>query len=105
MTRRAPAVTPLPREILENPVPCRDPKIPPDTMHPAERADPEAMARALRVCRHCPIQIKAKCLDWALENFPQVEGVWGGTSHKHRKAIKQGKKPRAANLAELALAA
>lgn len=104
MTRRAPDVTPMPREILEGNTPCTAPGLPLNTMTPPEHGAPEAVAAALKVCRHCPMQIKARCLAWAMDN-PQVGGVYGGTTEKHRKAMRKGKRPRAANLAELALAA
>lgn len=108
MPKDPPLPSPMPPDVRYGqrgvPNPCHDPKLAPDTMFPAERADPDGVERALRVCRHCPMAIKIQCLDWALENH-EVEGVYGGTTLKHRRMIKRGRRPRAANLGDLALAA
>lgn len=89
----------MPLAIKDADTPCK--LVPPDVMFPAERADPEGMARALKVCRHCPLAVKERCLKWALENFP-MDGVWGGTSLKHRKAIMADRKKKAEAAAKAA---
>jgi WhiB family redox-sensing transcriptional regulator len=38
---------------------------------------------AVKVCIGC--SVRAQCLTWALDNHP-VEGVWGGSTLKERKA-------------------
>lgn len=42
------------------------------------------IARALAVCRLCPIQ--QFCLNWALTR-PERYGVWGGTTEQERKKL------------------
>lgn len=49
---------------------------------------------ASRLCGGCPVA--TRCLTYALDN-PEVEGVWGGTTHKQRlKAITKKKNPQPA---------
>ncbi|MCX4513865.1 WhiB family transcriptional regulator [Streptomyces sp. NBC_01619] len=43
---------------------------------------------AKAVCRRCPVM--EQCLDWAVKAGP-VEGVWGGTTEKERRAISQSR--------------
>lgn len=44
---------------------------------------------AKRVCAMCPVNID--CLAYAL-SFTVVDGIWGGTTEKERRAIKRGKR-------------
>lgn len=86
------------------PNPCHDPKLPLNTMTPAERGDPETMARALRVCGPCDPNIKKQCLDWALSNQAagiDVDGVYGETSLKQRR--KMVPKPKKAKTSQVTL--
>ena len=46
------------------------------------------MAIAKSLCRTCPIMYE--CAQYAIHT--DVEGVWGGTNDKERKAIQQAKK-------------
>lgn len=50
--------------------------------------DGESAAPALRVCAAC--EVRARCLDWALETG-QVWGVWGGTTERQRQAMRAGR--------------
>lgn len=60
---------------------CRD--FEPDLMFP-EPTDRAATARAVAVCRGCPV--RAACLTWALANPALTEyGVWGGTTPAQRR--------------------
>jgi len=43
--------------------------------------------KAISVCRQCPVA--NQCLDYALQ-FPDMAGVWGGTSHRQRMRIHKG---------------
>jgi WhiB family transcriptional regulator, redox-sensing transcriptional regulator len=43
------------------------------------------IGEAKRICRACPAQ--APCLAWALENGV-ADGIWGGTTHGERRAIR-----------------
>jgi WhiB family redox-sensing transcriptional regulator len=51
-----------------------------------------AAAPALAVCGHCPV--KDDCLQDALDQDRNPEGVWGGTTKRQRKRIREGKSPR-----------
>lgn len=90
--------SPMPPEVrfgrLGVPNPCHSPALPPDTMTPAERGDPETMNRALRVCRRCPLEIKQQCFDWVMSNQlagVEVEGVYGETNLKQRRKLAKPK--------------
>ena len=50
-----------------------------------ERGEDAATAKA--VCATCAV--KAECLDYALTS-PTILGIWGGTSHRERRAIRKG---------------
>jgi WhiB family redox-sensing transcriptional regulator len=43
--------------------------------------------RAKEICRRCEVQIE--CLTYALTVPGGVDGVWGGTTAKERRAIKR----------------
>lgn len=55
----------------------------PDAFFP-DKGQPTAAAK--RVCASCPVQ--AECLEYALANDERY-GVWGGTSERERRALKQ----------------
>ncbi|WP_078865072.1 MULTISPECIES: WhiB family transcriptional regulator [unclassified Streptomyces] len=44
-------------------------------------------ARAIAVCRACPVQSDCRCF---AENARQVYGVWGGTTERQRRAFGPG---------------
>jgi WhiB family redox-sensing transcriptional regulator len=44
--------------------------------------------KAKEVCRACPVRIE--CLEYAIENGEKW-GIWGGTSHRERQAIKRAR--------------
>ena len=46
--------------------------------------DPAGVAKALRVCRRCPV--RPACLDHALDNREMV-GIWGGMTARQRLRI------------------
>jgi WhiB family transcriptional regulator, redox-sensing transcriptional regulator len=58
------------------------------------QTDPEAFfpekggstREAKRVCRGC--EVKAECLDYALENDERF-GIWGGMSERERRRLKR----------------
>lgn len=55
----------------------------------AENVTDQAQQDAARnVCKVCPVQ--AKCLSYAMER-PELEGMWGGVTHRERKAAVTGK--------------
>ena len=41
---------------------------------------------ARKICAKC--EVKTQCLDYAL-TFPHMIGIWGGTSEKQRRKMKQ----------------
>lgn len=54
--------------------------------------DHVTLEAARTVCRSCPVA--QDCLDWALANGEH--GVWGGTSDKQRKEMRNGRTPAVA---------
>ena len=58
---------------------CRD--IPPSTFFPSDGVGVDV---ARRICADCPV--KARCLEYALENHID-HGVWGGCSERERRRI------------------
>lgn len=53
------------------------------------KGDHRTFAAAKAVCLTCPVA--QDCLDWALTN--DEHGVWGGTSSKQRRAMRNGRAP------------
>lgn len=56
------------------------------------RGDSVTLGAARTVCLSCPVA--QDCLDWALTNGEH--GVWGGTSDKQRKEMRNGRRPAVA---------
>ncbi len=59
-----------------------------DFMSPPERGQQAWLAQAKRVCAPCPRV--SQCLKWALDKElagEPLEGVWGGTSARQRRAL------------------
>lgn len=56
------------------------------------RGDSTTLEAARTVCLSCPVA--QDCLDWALTNGEH--GVWGGTSDKQRKEMRNGRRPAVA---------
>lgn len=53
-----------------------------------EPKGPVATAReAKALCGQCPARVRDACLAYALTS--QVEGIWGGTSGKERRKLRQ----------------
>jgi len=50
-------------------------------------------AEAIRVCMKC--DVRAACLEWALENR-ELEGVWGGTTGRTRRDLRRLRRRSAA---------
>lgn len=48
---------------------------------------PRDVARALRICSHCPVL--AECRQYALNAEPRVWGIWGGTTDGQRARIRR----------------
>lgn len=46
-----------------------------------EKGEPTGPAKA--ICRQCPVI--DECLQYALEQGPSLQGVWGATSQRERK--------------------
>jgi WhiB family redox-sensing transcriptional regulator len=44
---------------------------------------------ALRVCEACPVN--QDCLAWALEQGPQLDGIWSGTTRSQRGRLRGGR--------------
>ena len=44
----------------------------------------EDTSHAVAICRPCPV--RGECLAYALE-YPQLQGIWGGTSHRERHRL------------------
>lgn len=67
---------------------CRDED--PELFFPASVSGPalEQTGEAKAVCARCPVA--DKCLTWALETG-QDAGVWGGTTPRERRALRQRK--------------
>lgn len=53
---------------------------------------PAVLKQARKVCKACPVA--RDCLVWALTN-PEDYGIWGGTSGRQRKAMKELAEERA----------
>jgi WhiB family redox-sensing transcriptional regulator len=49
--------------------------------------DPEQLETARAYCQRC--KVKPDCLEFAL-SFPEVFGVWAGTTEDERRALKRG---------------
>lgn len=49
--------------------------------------DPELLETARAYCRMCRVQ--PDCLEFAL-SFPEVYGVWAGTTEAERRSLKRG---------------
>lgn len=45
----------------------------------------ESSRKAKAICATCPVI--EPCLEWALDHFEV--GVWGGTTHRERRAIRR----------------
>lgn len=63
--------------------------IDPDLFFPlnAGHDSPEVLA-ATRVCRTCPVVWS--CLQWAVDHPRETDaGVWGGTTHLQRRALRR----------------
>lgn len=56
----------------------------------------EQTARAIAVCRECPV--RARCLEWALDTC-QDAGVWGGLGEEDRREIRRERRGEAAEAA------
>jgi WhiB family redox-sensing transcriptional regulator len=80
---------------------CRDED--PELFHPVGSDGPALfqIAEAKAVCALCPVQ--SECLEWALAMG--VDGVWGGTSDKERRAHKQRAAASGGSTREEAMAA
>ena len=50
--------------------------------------DPGTIALAKAVCGTCAV--RTPCLEWAL-SFPEVFGVWGGTSERERQKMRRAR--------------
>ena len=61
---------------------------PPSLFFPSDGVGVEV---AKRVCADCPV--KARCLDYALDNRID-HGVWGGTSERERRRILKSRQSR-----------
>ena len=53
----------------------------------------EQTARAIEVCRACPV--RAECLEWSLDTC-QDAGVWGGLDEEARREIRRARRRTAA---------
>ena len=53
----------------------------------------EQTARAIEVCRTCPV--RTECLEWALDTC-QDAGVWGGLGEEDRREIRRARRRAAA---------
>jgi WhiB family transcriptional regulator, redox-sensing transcriptional regulator len=62
----------------------------------------EQTARAIAVCRACPV--RAICLEWALDTC-QDAGVWGGLDEEERRQIRRARRRARETKAPVALAA
>ncbi|HET9310006.1 MAG TPA: WhiB family transcriptional regulator [Actinomycetota bacterium] len=67
----------------------------PELFFPIGSAAPaaEQTARAIEVCRRCPV--REACLVWALDTF-QDAGVWGGLGEEERREIRRARRHAAA---------
>ena len=54
---------------------------------PTKKSDTGAEAKD--TCRRC--LAREDCLTWALDQGPDLDGVWAGTSAKERRAIRSGR--------------
>ena len=43
---------------------------------------------ARRICNRC--LVREECLVWALDQGPTLVGIWGGTSERKRREMRQG---------------
>jgi WhiB family transcriptional regulator, redox-sensing transcriptional regulator len=61
----------------------------PELFFPEGAAGPaqESVALAKRICSQC--QVRAHCLDWAVEHCAAF-GVWGGRTEQERRAHRGG---------------
>jgi len=50
---------------------------------------PNAGARAKAVCATCLAH--EDCLAWALDQGPDLDGIWAGTTQRDRRSIRSGK--------------
>jgi WhiB family redox-sensing transcriptional regulator len=57
----------------------------PETFFP-ERGAAQKLREALAVCTGC--EVKAECLEYALEAPYEKFGVWGGTSERERRTMR-----------------
>ncbi|MGH8929373.1 MAG: WhiB family transcriptional regulator [Egibacteraceae bacterium] len=55
----------------------------PDTFFPEKGGSTK---EAKRICSECPV--RAKCLEYALENDERF-GIWGGLSERERRKLKR----------------
>lgn len=56
----------------------------PDAWFPTTGQHNATTRTAMRVCRSCPVV--ETCLNYALER-PDLQGIWGGTTNRERKAF------------------
>ena len=74
----------------------------PDLFFPISSSGPAAhqAKRAKAICARCEIQ--RACLDYAIDAGP-IQGVWGGTTERERRLLKQrGRRARARHAQEQA---
>jgi WhiB family redox-sensing transcriptional regulator len=57
-----------------------------------EKGQPAGPAK--RVCQEC--LVFADCRRWALEQGPDLEGVWGGMTPRERRTVRMGRTGQAA---------
>ena len=64
-------------------------EIPGDLFFP-EPDDGATRARAIKICKACPV--KDQCLERAfkLQQFHDSSGIWGGTSANERRRLRKG---------------
>ena len=55
---------------------------------------PNAGAEAKRICSTC--LARDACLEWALEQGSDLDGIWAGTTPRDRRAMRREQKKRAA---------
>lgn len=58
--------------------------VPTDFFYPEKG---QTATAALRVCRGCDLNVKAECLQWALDN--NERGIWGGTTEQERRKMRR----------------
>lgn len=60
----------------------------PDLWHANERTPRKMVARALAICRSCPV--RQTCLE---TNLHEPFGIWGGLTERQRAELRHGARP------------